>query len=307
MSRQDRCCTESATSTCTRVAAKPLRVTASTRSATGSGETASTAAWMVSTGTPAPTSAPSSMSPLAPDDASTHRVVIAAALATRAAKTPAPYPLSMLTTVTPGAQELSIASSAASPPNEAPYPTLVGTATIGTPVSPPTTDGSAPSMPATTTRQSAASSRSWTAEQPVQPGHSDVLDELYRRAVHPDRQRGLGRDRRVTGAGRDHGDRAPRLRERTERHRPGHRVDVGLGQRRRHLGERLLGEPGREHRPLGVPLVEGAQDRDDLAGRLAGAVDDLGVPGPPRAVDVDAREAEVARSPGRGSFSTRAG
>ncbi len=76
MSRQDRCSAESATSTCTRVAAKPLRVTASTRSATGSGETASTAAWMVSTGTPAPTSAPSSMSPLAPDDASTQRVVI---------------------------------------------------------------------------------------------------------------------------------------------------------------------------------------------------------------------------------------
>ena len=32
----------------------------------------------------------------------------------------APYPLSMLTTVTPGAQEFSIPSSAASPPNEAP-------------------------------------------------------------------------------------------------------------------------------------------------------------------------------------------
>ena len=40
--------------------------------------------------------------------------------ATRAANTPAPYPLSMLTTVTPGAQELSIASSAAIPPKEAP-------------------------------------------------------------------------------------------------------------------------------------------------------------------------------------------
>ena len=40
--------------------------------------------------------------------------------ATRAACTPAPYPLSMLTTVTPGAQELSIASRAATPPSEAP-------------------------------------------------------------------------------------------------------------------------------------------------------------------------------------------
>ena len=44
----------------------------------------------------------------------------AALRATRAAKTPAPYPLSMLTTVTPGAHEFSIASRAARPPNEAP-------------------------------------------------------------------------------------------------------------------------------------------------------------------------------------------
>ena len=44
MSRQVRWCSESATSTWQRVAAKPLRVTCSTRSATGSGATASTAA-----------------------------------------------------------------------------------------------------------------------------------------------------------------------------------------------------------------------------------------------------------------------
>src|SRR3954462_6944581 len=83
--------------------------------------------------------------------------------ATRAAKTPAPKPLSMFTTLTPGAQEFSIARRAASPPKEAPYPTDVGTATRGTPTSPPTTLGSAPSIPATTIRQSAASSRSRTA------------------------------------------------------------------------------------------------------------------------------------------------
>jgi hypothetical protein len=41
-------------------------------------------------------------------------------LATRAAWTPAPKPLSMFTTTTPGAQELSIASNAAMPPSEAP-------------------------------------------------------------------------------------------------------------------------------------------------------------------------------------------
>src|SRR5437899_4328703 len=44
----------------------------------------------------------------------------AARRATRAACTPAPKPLSMFTTTTPGAQEFSMASSAASPSNEAP-------------------------------------------------------------------------------------------------------------------------------------------------------------------------------------------
>ena len=37
-----------------------------------------------------------------------------------AARWPAPYPLSMLTTATPGAQELSMVSRAASPSNAAP-------------------------------------------------------------------------------------------------------------------------------------------------------------------------------------------
>ena len=68
-----------------------------------------------------------------------------------AARYPAPKPLSMLTTPMPGAQLLSMASSAAIPPKLAPYPTLVGTATIGVSTSPPTTEGSAPSIPATTT------------------------------------------------------------------------------------------------------------------------------------------------------------
>ncbi len=60
-------------------------------------------------------------------------------------------------------------SSAARPPNDAPYPTLVGTATSGTPVSPPTTDGSAPSIPATTMRQSASSNSSFAASNRCTP------------------------------------------------------------------------------------------------------------------------------------------
>src|SRR5919202_6746917 len=68
----------------------------------------------------------------------------------RLAATAAPKPLSMFTTVTPEAQEFSIPSKAASPPKEAPYPTLVGTAMTGVPTKPPTTLGRAPSIPATT-------------------------------------------------------------------------------------------------------------------------------------------------------------
>src|SRR3954463_15695139 len=68
----------------------------------------------------------------------------------RLAAAAAPNPLSMLTTVIPDAQELSMASSAARPPTNAPSPTLVGRALPGPPTSPPTTLGSAPSIPATT-------------------------------------------------------------------------------------------------------------------------------------------------------------
>ena len=52
----------------------------------------------------------------------------------------------MLTTVTPAAQQLSMANSAAKPPKLAPYPTLVGTAITGQSTIPPTTLANAPSM-----------------------------------------------------------------------------------------------------------------------------------------------------------------
>src|SRR5439155_26055983 len=67
-----------------------------------------------------------------------------------------PKPLSMLTTDTPGAHELSIARSPAMPPKDAPYPTLVGPAITGRSTSPSITLRRAPSMPATTTLAFAA-------------------------------------------------------------------------------------------------------------------------------------------------------
>src|SRR3954447_20637315 len=72
----------------------------------------------------------------------------------------APKPLSIPTTVIPEAQLESMASSAVTPSRAAPYPTLVGTATTGAAVRPPTTLASAPSMPATTTT-AVAVANSW--------------------------------------------------------------------------------------------------------------------------------------------------
>ena len=165
--------------------------------------------------------------------------------------------------MTPGAQELSIASRAASPPNEAPYPTLVGTATSGTPVSPPTTR-----------RQRALHAgdhdQAVGRREPVADRRAAGAARRRRRprsASTPapctaDGERRLGRDRRVGGAGADHRDRARAARERAERHGAGDLVDDGLGQRRaRPASSASRGEPGGEHRALGVPLVQRAQDR----------------------------------------------
>ena len=75
----------------------------------------------------------------------------------RSALSAAPTPLSTFTTTTPGTHAESIPKSAARPPKLAPYPTLVGTAITGDEMRPATADGSAPSIPATTITQSAAS------------------------------------------------------------------------------------------------------------------------------------------------------
>ena len=114
----------------------------------------------------------------------------------------------MFTTLTPGAQALSIASRAAMPPKEAPYP--------------PRSDahhrhsdqtghhaGSAPSIPATTTMARARRSSS-TGPAPVQAGHPDVDHQLGGPSEVAGGQVGLPRDREVRGAGGEHRDQPPR-------------------------------------------------------------------------------------------------
>ena len=58
--------------------------------------------------------------------------------------------------------------------------------------------------------------------------------------------------------------------------------------------DRLVGEPGGQHGAVGVLGVQRAQDRDQLRGRLPGAVHHLGVAGAGRAVEVHAGEAQVS-------------
>ena len=227
-------CTESAISTWQRVAAKPLRETCSTRSATGSGAIASTARLEDvdrHAGADAGRRAACRRSrPTRRRPRSSCASARGAALrATRAANTPAPYPLSMLTTVTPGAQELSIAEQRGEAAERGAVPDAGGhrherdagqAADHGRQRALHAGDDDEAVGPA---------SRSRTREQPVQPGHADVVDPVDRGAVDPHGQRGLGGDRGVGGAGADDRDGAARLRERPERHRAGDEV----GGRRR--------------------------------------------------------------------------
>ena len=64
------------------------------------------------------------------------------------ARYPAPNPLSIFTTLTPLEQEFSMESRADTPPKDAPYQMLVGTAITGQSARPPMTLARAPSIPA---------------------------------------------------------------------------------------------------------------------------------------------------------------
>src|ERR1041384_5568453 len=126
----------------------------------------------------------------------------------RLAAAAAPNPLSMLTTVTPDAQEFSVARSAASPPNEAPYPTRVGTAMTGTFTSPPTTLGSAPSLPPTPMITVAARGMAvfgWGGGEDEARGAGGVeaLDAVLERARRDGRFFGDREDARPRGADQD--------------------------------------------------------------------------------------------------------
>ena len=129
----------------------------------------------------------------------------AALRATRAANTPAPKPLSMFTTVTPGAQELSIAEQRGQPAERG------AVADAGR-----HRDQRHADQPADHARQralhagdhdeavGASSSSSRTARTRCSPATPTSVTTRDAGAVHPGGQGGLGGDRRVGGAGGHH-------------------------------------------------------------------------------------------------------
>ena len=151
-------------------------------------------------------------------------------------------------------------------------------------------------MPATTTRQSAASSSVAHGHQPVQAGDADVVDAVDAGAERAGDERRLGGDRSVGGAGRDDATvpRGPAAVP-TATARATSSTSAS-GNAARTAAAVSSGTPGRQRGPVAVLAGQRAQDRDGLLGRLAGGVHDLGVAGAQAAVGVDPGEAEVERA-----------
>ena len=149
-------------------------------------------------------------------------------------------------------------------------------------------------MPATTTRQSAASSTSRTASSRCSRRRRRRRPARRRRRRParrtPPRRRPAASDvpaettqtvPRAVGQ-RAHRDGPARPRRSSARANAARTAAIALGPARVASAARS-----------GCASRSAAQQRDRLLGRLAGAVDDLGVAGPPGPVDVEPGEAEV--------------
>ena len=163
-------------------------------------------------------------------------------------------------------------------------------------------------MPAMTIRQSASASSSRTSSSRCRPA-TPTSPIAWTRAPWT---RAVSIASAVTGASEVPAATTvtspARLGHRPEDGGPGDLVDDGVRQSVAHRVLRIGGEPGRENRPVGVPVVQPTEDPDHLLGRLAGAVHHLRVAGTTRAVDVEPGVAQVvgaavvshgSRRPGR--------
>ena len=191
----------------------------------------------------------------------------------------------------PGAQLANMASNAVTPWREAPYPVLVGTATTGAGVSPPTRLANAPSIPAMTTTASADMSRSVCSSSRWTPATPQSVTSTGSKPSA--RKRGgalLGHGQ----VGRPGGENCyllrPGRRRAPKNSRPGLLTSRVSGQ---DCGGLFCIGPAQDHRPpvgLGQQL---AHDGDAVLDGFARAVDRLGEPLAQRPVVVDAGETQV--------------
>ena len=126
----------------------------------------------------------------------------------RATAQAAPKPLSMPTTVTPAAHDESMASSAVTPSSDAPYPTLVGTATTGAGGQPADDRGQGSLHAGHDDHDVGVGHDVDLGEQPVEAGHADVGEPPGRVAEGAEGRGALVGHGEVRGAGADHDDRA---------------------------------------------------------------------------------------------------
>ena len=112
----------------------------------------------------------------------------------------------MPTTVTPEAQLAVIANSAVTPSRPDPYPTLVGTATTGEPVSPPTTLASAPFHAGHDHHGRGLLQGCDVTEDPVDAGHPGIVDAPGDHSVRFQDDRALLGHGQIGGAGGDDHD-----------------------------------------------------------------------------------------------------
>src|SRR5262249_24094631 len=157
------------------------------------------------------------------------------------------------------------------------------------------TEGSAASMPATATTASAAATRSaWASSRcrPATPTSTITSGSAPKTLIVAAHSCTTGRSdvpAATTATSPRKGRGGPRA-----AHPPANGIGLHPRQARLARPQRVPGQPGGQDLALGVSVVKSEDGGHHLVARFPRAVHDLGVAGPGRPVEVQAREPEVS-------------
>ncbi len=170
---------------------------------------------------------------------------------------------------------------------------LVGTAMTGTPTSPPTTLGKAPSMPAHTIMTRASASTLAMRQQPMNARDSDVIEMLHAIAHQFGGDDRFFCHRNVAGARGNHSNNALSVASpiALQRNCARQRTILSLGNLRDHSLELFFGRTRGEH--VAFMLRQAGEDPGHLRRRFAQAENHLGHALPQGAVMIHLRESQV--------------